>query len=109
MHAFAAVTLTQVSPTNSTVCPGQDLVYQCISNISFDILWREITANGEFVGSAVTTNVGQNVNLNFTIQVIERTFTPPASIVSTATLENALLSHTNITIECFNSHSKVLL
>ena len=64
MHAFAAVTLTQVSPTNSTVCPGQDLVYQCISNISFDILWREITANGEFVGSAVTTNVGQNVNFN---------------------------------------------
>ena len=86
-----------LTPLNGAVCPGLDLEYSCNSTVSFNVLWRQIGVD-EIISDS-TLNV-QNFTLgNFMIQIVSRTFAPN-SIVSTATLKNALFSHANVSIEC---------
>ena len=85
------------------MCPGQDLVYNCtLTDVpSAAVVWIYSNEQGELVTLMQLTTVGNSENLGpFSIIVLQRTFTPTINAVSTATLNNALLSHNNTNIAC---------
>ena len=91
-----------LSPHGVTVCPGQDLVYNCTSP-SANVFWIYYSEQGVVVMQLNTMGKSENLDIpfgSFTIRVLQRTFDPTTSIVSTATLNNALLSHNNTNIQC---------
>ena len=104
---WSAVTLTQVSPLSTMVCPGQDLVYRCTSTVSANVLWleRRVLSDSSIMQSQAETldePINSTIPLgSFTVQVLLRTFDPTISVMSTATLNNALLSNNNANVICF--------
>ena len=92
--------LTQTAPLGGAgVCPGQELIFSCNSSISNDVIWTlQTIEDGNFSGSAVGFN--DSIIWNLRIKIVERVIIFPFSIVSTATLKNALFSHNNTKIKC---------
>ena len=103
---MSPVTLTQISPHGVTVCPGQDLVYNCtLTDVpTANVLWAYIE-QGVVVMPLSLNVIGKSENSSisfgsFTIRVLQNTFDSNFSIVTTATLNGALLSHNNTNIQC---------
>ena len=88
------------------MCPGQDLGYNCTLTVSANVLWVYFGEDGIALMHLNTIDKSENSNISFgtfTIRILQRTFIHPNfSIVSTATLNSALLSHNNINIACIN-------
>ena len=89
------------------MCPGQDLGYNCTLTVSANVLWVYFGEDGIALMHLNTIDKSENLNISFgtfTIRILQRTFIHPNfSIVSTATLNSALLSHNNINIACINA------
>ena len=103
---MSPVTLTQISPHGVTVCPGQDLVYNCtLTDVpTANVLWA-YSEQGVVVMQLSLNVIGKSENSSisfgsFTIRVLQNTFDSNFSIVTTATLNGALLSHNNTNIRC---------
>ena len=102
----AIVALTQVTPAPSTsgaVCPGVDLVYLCNITVSNTVVWRVIGSDGFVSTKQLSPASPQNYtfqDFRIQLQVVHFTFVPSGTIVSTATLKNALFSESKTRIEC---------
>ena len=98
------MTLTQLTTPRGAVCPGQELVYSCNSTVSIQVLWREKKIGTDLVFSeTIHIGITQIIILQFFMIQFVNQATNPFSIVSTATLKNALFSHNNSQIECFST------
>ena len=82
-------------------------MYNCTSIISANVFWIYFGEDGIALMHLNTEGKSENLNISFgpfTVIVLQRTFIHPHfSIVSTATLNSALLSHNNTNIACINA------
>ena len=100
-----AVSLQQTTPNIPLVCPGQQLVFSCTTDVTGSVQWQ---TTGE---AAVLIAIG--VGVNFTVHQEQFTFqliaVDGAMLTSTATSEMASSSLDGLQIECSNGNNESTL
>ena len=85
--------MTQTAPSYTPVCPGDRLVFTCITDVNMGVLWR-----GNNGGTLAMTSTSSAATVDsFSVRVTEHNST---TFVTTATIESVPLQLNGDSIGC---------
>ena len=97
-HCISTASLTQTTPPYSPVCPGNRLVFTCITDVSMGVIWR---GNNGGNRALISTSPAATVD-SFSLRVADYDST---TLVTTATIESVPIELNGSSISCSGDQS----